>query len=400
MTPFLQSAGWALIHFLWQGTAIAIVASVALRLLERRSASLRYVVACVGLVAMLAAPAATARLLWRQSPTLADTSRVDDVRSKGRATTAASLAVTLGPAALEPRRPARVPSDLWLGAARPLGRVSLGDVDRFVPGITIAWLLCVAVLLGRMTGGWWHVRRLHRIALATSSSRWQTACRRLAYRLGLPAAAHVVESTLVDVPTVVGWLRPAILLPVAALAVLTPAQVEAILAHELAHIRRHDYAVNVLQTIAETLLFYHPAVWWLSARIRTEREHCCDDVAVAICGDPVSYAQALAELETSRVATLAIAATGGSLINRVRRILRMPLTDEPRSPGWAVTFALTIIFTAGAGSVQHMPWIRTQGDARAGASALQQITTDPALSAEDRMRAHEQDVQAQEAQER
>ena len=168
-------------------------------------------------------------------------------------------------------------------------------------------------------------------------------------------------------PTVVGWLRPAILLPVAALASLSPAQVEAILAHELAHIRRHDYAVNVLQTIAETLLFYHPAVWWLSKRIRAEREHCCDDIAVAVCGDPVSYAQALAELETWRTGstTMAMAATGGALLDRGRRILRVPITDEPRSPSWAVTLALTMDFTAGAGSVQHLAWIRTPGDARA-----------------------------------
>ena len=121
---------------------------------------------------------------------------------------------------------------------------------------------------------------------------------------------RVVESALVDVPVVIGWLRPVILLPVAALAGLTPAQVEAILAHELAHIRRHDSCVNVLQTIAETLLFYHPAVWWVSHRIRAEREHCCDDIAVAVCGDPVAYAQALAELESWRV-TQSAAGDGG-----------------------------------------------------------------------------------------
>src|SRR5262249_59849206 len=122
----------------------------------------------------------------------------------------------------------------------------------------------------------------------------------------------------------------------------------AIIAHELAHIRRHDYAVNLLQTLVETLLFYHPAVWWLSNRIRTEREHCCDDVAIAICGDPVGYAQALAELESLRTlsASMAMAATGGSLLSRVRRILRMPLTDEPRSRSWPATIALTIIFPA------------------------------------------------------
>ncbi len=175
-----------------------------------------------------------------------------------------------------------------------------------------------------------------------------------------------------DVPTVVGWLRPAILLPIAALASLTPDQVEAILAHELAHIRRHDYAVNVLQTLAETLLFYHPAVWWISKRIRVEREHCCDDIAIEICGDPIGYAQALAELESWRTssATMALAATGGSLLDRVRRILRMPIADEPRSPSWAVTLALTMIFTAGAGSVQHLPWSSAQGDARAATVVL------------------------------
>ena len=146
--------------------------------------------------------------------------------------------------------------------------------------ITICWLVGVSLLLGRMAGGWWYVRRLHHLAMKMHASPWQAPCRRIAYRLGLPAAAHVVESALVEVPTVVGWLRPAILLPMAAMAALSPAQIEAVLAHELAHIRRHDYAVNLLQTIAETVLFYHPAVWWLSARVRTEREHCCDEVAV------------------------------------------------------------------------------------------------------------------------
>src|SRR5204862_5255018 len=142
----------------------------------------------------------------------------------------------------------------------------------------------------------------------------------------------------------------AIVLPIAALAALNPDQVEAILAHELAHIRRHDYAVNVLQTIAETLLFYHPAVWWLSNRIRVEREHCCDDIAVAVCGDPIGYARALADLETWRTLRLgsgqpaesmALAATGGSLVERVRRILRVPSEEAP-SPRWAATLVLTI----------------------------------------------------------
>ena len=306
MTPFLEIAGWTLIHFLWQGTAIGLATALALKATARRSANVRYIVACAGLALMLAAPVATARLfshdaaLWNRA----------EVRPQPPFDVAQG-----GPEAFEgPDRvlstdqrnrveAARLTSDRPVmrdASVRLASALEAVPVDRVVRTITICWLVGVSLLLGRMAGGWWYVRRLHHLAMETTASPWQTACRRLAYRLGLPAAAHVVESALVDVPTVVGWLRPAILLPVAAMAALSPAQVEAILAHELAHIRRHDYAVNLLQTIAETLLFYHPAVWWLSARIRIEREHCCDEVAVRICGDAVGYAQALAELEAWR----------------------------------------------------------------------------------------------------
>src|SRR5262245_6584567 len=350
MTPLLQTAGWTLIHFVWQGAAIALVIAAALRLLRDRSADARYLIACTGLVLMIAAPAATARLIW--------TAAVSPLEI--RAETMALHAPDATEDAVHGHRviaPTAQLVDLFQSPADPAASDIRITFDRFPPAIAIVWLAGVTLLLVRMAGGWWQVRRLHRLAVATSSCRWQSTCRRIAYRLGLPAAAHVVESTLVDVPTVVGWLRPAILLPVAALASLSPSQVEAIIAHELAHIRRHDYAVNLLQTLVETLLFYHPAVWWLSNRIRTEREHCCDDVAIAICGDPVGYAQALAELEALRTtsAAMALAATGGSLSNRVRRILRMPATDEPRSASWPATLAVTVIFTAGAGGVQQLP---------------------------------------------
>ena len=131
-----------------------------------------------------------------------------------------------------------------------------------------------------------------------------------------------------------------------ALAALSPAQVEAILAHELAHIRRHDYLVNLLQTLVETLLFYHPAVWWLSRRIRTERENCCDDLAVSLCGDPYAYAKALADLEELRGTSgrLALAATGGSLLQRVRRLVGAP-SHAGRGPGWAAGIAALLLMT-------------------------------------------------------
>jgi uncharacterized protein (TIGR03435 family) len=114
-----------------------------------------------------------------------------------------------------------------------------------------------------------------------------------------------------------------ILLPVGMLAGLPAEQVEALLAHEIAHIRRHDYLMNLLQRLAEAILFYHPAVWWISREIRREREHCCDDIAVSATGDAILYAEALADLEASRVSwpQTALAATDGSLPDRLSRLL-------------------------------------------------------------------------------
>jgi uncharacterized protein (TIGR03435 family) len=211
-------------------------------------------------------------------------------------------------------------------------------VDALLPWIVPAWFAGVVLLLARASAGWWRVRSVHKTALASKRSKWQSAANRLASRLRLTRVVQIVELSEIDVPLVVGCLRPVVVLPIAALSQLNVAQVEAILAHELAHVRRHDYFVNLMQTLAETLLFYHPAVWWISARIRDEREHSCDDVAVAVCGDPVVYAAALTELEAWRSGelSLAAAATGGSLLSRVRRILRVEVAEDSRMSAWTV----------------------------------------------------------------
>jgi bla regulator protein blaR1 len=155
----------------------------------------------------------------------------------------------------------------------------------------------------------------------------------------------------VQVPAVAGWLRPVVLLPVGALAGLPAAQVEALLAHELAHIRRHDYFVNMLQGVAEALLFYHPAVWWVSGHIRAEREHCCDDAAVAVGGDVLAYANALIELESRRAprAAALVAANHGSLADRVRRLLGQPLSSGRAFPGPAAVVTGMLLLAAAWG---------------------------------------------------
>jgi predicted HAD superfamily phosphohydrolase YqeG len=147
-------------------------------------------------------------------------------------------------------------------------------------------------------------------------------CLALQSRLGIDRAIRYCECVRLQSPAVLGWFRPIVMLPVSALTGLSPDQLQSVIAHELAHIKRLDSFVNVFQICVETLLFYHPAVWWLSRRIRTEREHCCDDTAVSICGDPLEYARALTLMEQWRGApVLAMAATGGPLSARIYRLL-------------------------------------------------------------------------------
>jgi VWFA-related protein len=169
--------------------------------------------------------------------------------------------------------------------------------------------------------------------------------------VGAQQPVRLLISSLVDVPTVVGWLRPAILVPVEFLTGVSFEHITALLAHELAHIRRYDYLASVLQSMTESVLFYHPAVWWISEQIRAERELCCDDLAVAATGDVLAYARALADLESRQPARLtpALAANGGSLVNRVRRLIEPAHAIVNSAPGPGAAWAMTLLWLAGVG---------------------------------------------------
>jgi uncharacterized protein (TIGR03435 family) len=335
----IDLAGWTLLHFLWQGAIVWAVATVLLRSLW--TAQARYAVACASLLAMVAAPLATAALLsGRDGASIA-------VQTSSRA----GLEAATG--ASEPAQP--------LGPAPPTA--TSGGANISVPGleprsvmplVVTVWLAGVALLLARLAGGCWRVRRLRAIALTEQVSRWQATADGIARRLRLTRRIVIVDSVRVDTPTVIGWLRPVVVLPIAAMSNLAPSQVEAILAHELAHVRRHDFLVNLLQTAAETLLFYHPAIWWISGRIRAERENCCDDVAVEVCGDPVTYAAALTELAAWSLdrSPLVIAATGGSLLARVRRLLHVSPDTTARTSSRLLVAGLAVALVLVIGTVR------------------------------------------------
>ena len=215
MNPWTSVAGWALIHFIWQGAAAALVAAMALGLCRRRSATVRYALACVALAAMVASPAITAYQL----------------SATDRSGEWADVASGFGWTGLKPLvSPIKTPG-VGLETRDARHQTITRRVEDVLPTAVWLWLAGVSLLLARTARGWWRVRGLQAASRVLESSPWQVAADRMASRLGLAAVVRVVESALVDTPTVVGWLRPVILLPLAAVANLTPAQIDAILAH-------------------------------------------------------------------------------------------------------------------------------------------------------------------------
>ena len=334
--PVAQALGWTLLHFLWQGALLGLLAWLALALLRGANSKARYGMACTFLVLMVAAPLATFLTLEKQaSPS------VEHLTLKMAA--AASLLST-------------APADL------PFAQRLKAALDPSLPWLLLGWAAGVLLLSARFLGGWVRVQRLRRRSAVPVPAEWHMVLSHLCRELKLSRTVRLLQSAAVEVPTALGWLRPVILLPACALTGLAPLQLEAILAHELAHIRRGDFLVNLLQSLVEVLLFYHPAVWWLSSRIRAERELCCDDVAAAHCGDPLLLARALTDLEALREpiqpppSHLALAANGGSLMHRVRHLLHpaLPITSGARATALAV-LAASLLGAAGVAFQDKAP---------------------------------------------
>jgi len=297
ISPSLMHAlGWALLHFLWQGTALAALAAAAISVCRRASA--RYIAGVTVLVLMLLAPVATF-VFYAQQPVAA----VQSPQSLPGTAAAWHAVKHIAP--------------------QPVAQMNKGASSfDATPWLVQAWLLGVAFLGLRSAGGFFLLERQRRKQSSVVSEKILEICYTLQDRLGIDRVIEYCECKWLQAPAVIGWFRPVVFLPMSALSGLSEDQLQAVIAHELAHIRRYDSFVNVFQICVETLLFYHPAVWWLNKRIRTEREHCCDEIAVAVSGDPVEYARALTLMEEWRSApALAMAANRGPLTERIMRVL-------------------------------------------------------------------------------
>ncbi|WP_400193770.1 M56 family metallopeptidase [Hymenobacter sp. B81] len=311
LTPALvRAVGYTILHSLWQGAVVALALAGLLLLLRRHSARVRYSVTAAALGLLLLLAGVTFLRYYLTAP-------VAIVTAAGQA----QLSAAVAPVAAVASSPA---------AAHPLSaQVVLAYFEHNLPLIVTVWLLGLLTMSLRLLGGLAYVQRLRHYGTRPLGLAWQHRLASLSARAGLKRPVTLLESSLVRVPVVVGHLKPLILLPLGAVAGLSPAQMEAILAHELAHVARRDYLVNIIQSVAEILFFYHPAMWFLTATLRAERENCCDDVAASLCGDPLVLARALAALaelglERTVAPRLTMAAVGprGSLLGRVRRLVQ------------------------------------------------------------------------------
>ncbi|HXS06768.1 MAG TPA: M56 family metallopeptidase [Rhizomicrobium sp.] len=319
----MHALGWALIHSLWQCVALAALAA-ALMAFSRRP-SVRYLVATGALAAMLVALVATFFILVKPTqpahvpspagqglPSFAVPAAMSPSVVAGNASTAAPVAMAAG-AVISPLdsyriRPARPAPDFLPSS--------------LLPWLVAAWLSGVALFSLRFAGGFLLLEYRRRTLCEPPNAHILSLCHDLQRKLGLDRAVLYLECAWIQAPAVIGWLGPIVLLPIAALSGLSEAQLRAVIAHELAHIRRHDFFINLLQVLVETLLFYHPAIWWLNARIRAERELCCDEIAVSLTGDRLEYARVLTLMaEWEQAPALAMAANRGPLTARIFHIL-------------------------------------------------------------------------------
>jgi bla regulator protein BlaR1 len=296
--------GVVLLHFLWQGAVLGLIYAGLKPLCT--SASARYRLGMLAMATLAAAPLVTAIWCWPS-----------DSAAPGKS--APLLAATL-----------QVGQQV----------ISSWQLKSLLPWLVGAWLFGVVVIAAHSV---WQWRRLMRVVQRAdaAAAEWQSRLQRLCERFDVRRPVRLLYSAAATTPMLLGWIKPVILLPASMLSGFTPHQVELIIAHELGHIRRFDYLVNLVQVAIETVLFYHPVVHWISRDVRNAREACCDDLVLELAqGNRLAYARALAELEELRLTAPALGAAGGALLSRIKRIVGEPEKAEPLPRSYALPLVL------------------------------------------------------------
>lgn len=316
----VEALGWTVLHSFWQGALLALGLGLAQFFLRKSSANARYWMgmSILGLLLLVSLGTFVWAYQWRlHRPMIEWQFGVLLLEGEGRRSI-----------------------NWWI--------LFSDYFDQHIPLIVSVWMLGVLFFLLRSLGGLAYVQHLKtRYIQAVDHSLYQRM-EVLAGKIGLTQSIQLAESALVRVPMVIGYFKPMILLPAGALISLSPQQLEAVLVHELAHIRRNDYLLNIFQTFVEVVYYFNPSVWWLSSFIRNERENCCDDLAIQVCGNSLDYAKALVQLQelASAAPAMAVAAAGKKkqMLKRIRRILNQPKSSSNIMEKLLITTLLLLIF--------------------------------------------------------
>ena len=330
--PFLEALGAALLHSLWQGTLVALVLYVVLRVIDVAHSALRYTMCGAALLLLFLLPISTTVQLYtsnQSSPSgIKSTSAVAYVMGD---VGGSEVAISVGKDAVE-------------GTAVPKTRADFRLAVYWGSIIVGLWLIGVLFFMLRWVNGFIKVQRLKRLGFVLDDPGIHDAFNTLVAQLHIKRKVRLLATLHVDQPMVIGWLKPVVLLPLSIATQLPVNQIEAILIHELVHVRRQDYLVLFAQSVMEVLFFFHPAVWWVSHQMRIEREYCCDDRATQVLGSDLLYVTALANVEQSRGNRFALGATGGKLVDRISRIVQRneQRSDAVSSP-WLNVGALMMV---------------------------------------------------------
>lgn len=322
-----EMIGLTILHSLWQITLLWIVLVAVLRLCPKASSAVRYTFAISILILSVLATAVTAVYEWQLHATSDEIFVLSNGTTQTMHTTYLTVSQTL------------------------LSRI-VDVLNASVPLLTWLWCIGLVVMGTRFSGSFFYLRTLRaQENIAAISPFWEEELKRISGALGLRCQVAIATSVRISSPLTLGSISPIILLPTGLLSGMSTTQIEAILVHELYHIKRRDYIINICQALVEVLLFYHPAIWHINNIIREERENCCDDQTIAFCGDAIAYARALTQIQDIHALTkptLAMSATGpkeGNFTNRIKRLFnKYPNPAQARSKGiFAIGFLIVYL---------------------------------------------------------
>ena len=310
----ISALGWSLFNILWQGFLVAFIIGITLHIFRKKSAQIRYLISVASLLLIVGLSVFNFYNNYETNlSTINNSIQVSQINYTED---------------LNILNPNNSNIDLSYTDIITTAKDKLKKIDKYFPVIVNIWLIGVLFFIMKFIFSYLYTNRLKRIKSNSITEIWLNKFEKIEQKLQLKKGVKYIESTIVKIPFVLGYLKPVIVIPAEMLTGIPSNQIEAIIAHELAHIRRNDYIINVLQTIIETVFFFHPAVWYISSKIRTERENCCDDIALTVCEGSLIYAKALVSVQEFTLkrhyAAVAFSGRKKHLLNRIKRMIMKP----------------------------------------------------------------------------